>query len=33
VGSRLIQLIEEDASLAKLKTFITKLRRTLDAFD
>jgi tryptophan synthase alpha chain len=30
VGSRLIQLIEEDASLVSLKTFVASLRRALD---
>jgi tryptophan synthase alpha chain len=31
VGSRFIQLIEEDATLASLKTFISNLRRALDS--
>ena len=31
VGSRLIQLIEEDASLSSLKRFIVDLRRALDS--
>lgn len=31
VGSRLLQLIEEDATLSLLKTFISDLRRSLDA--
>jgi tryptophan synthase alpha chain len=31
VGSRLIQLIEEDASLSSLKTFISSLRKALDS--
>ncbi len=31
VGSRLIQLIEEDATLASLKTFILSLRKALDS--
>jgi len=31
VGSRLIQLIEEDASLSSLKKFIVDLRRALDS--
>ena len=31
VGSRLIQLIEEDATLRRLKKFIADLRRALDA--
>jgi tryptophan synthase alpha chain len=31
VGSRLIQLIEEDATLRSLKSFIASLRRALDS--
>jgi len=31
VGSRLIQLIEEDTTLAALRTFTTSLRQTLDS--
>ena len=31
IGSRLIQLIEEDATLTTLKSFITSLRQALDA--
>jgi tryptophan synthase alpha chain len=31
VGSRLLQLIEEDATLSLLKTFVSGLRRALDA--
>jgi tryptophan synthase alpha chain len=31
VGSRLIQLIEEDTSLSKLKSFVANLREALDA--
>jgi tryptophan synthase alpha chain len=31
VGSRLIQLIEEDTSLSSLKTFISNLRKALDS--
>jgi tryptophan synthase alpha chain len=31
IGSRLIQLIEEDATLTSLKTFITSLRKVLDS--
>jgi tryptophan synthase alpha chain len=31
IGSRLIQLIEEDATLASLKTFISGLRKALDS--
>jgi tryptophan synthase alpha chain len=31
VGSRLIQLIEEDATLGSLKSFVASLRRTLDS--
>ena len=30
VGSRLIQLIEEDATLSSLKTFVSSLRQALD---
>jgi tryptophan synthase alpha chain len=33
VGSRLIQLIEEDTTLAKLKTFVVSLRQALDSFE
>jgi tryptophan synthase alpha chain len=31
IGSRLIQLIEEDATLTSLKTFVTSLRKVLDS--
>ncbi len=31
VGSRLIQLIEEDGTLASLRSFVAGLRRALDA--
>jgi tryptophan synthase alpha chain len=31
VGSRLIQLIEEDATLGSLKAFVTSLRQSLDS--
>jgi len=31
VGSRLIQLIEEDSTLGSLKQFIVDLRRALDS--
>ncbi len=33
VGSRLIQLIDEDATLSLLKTFISGIRKELDAFE
>jgi tryptophan synthase alpha chain len=33
VGSRLIQLIDEDSTLASLKKFISGLRQALDSFE
>jgi tryptophan synthase alpha chain len=33
IGSRLIQLIEEDTTLAALKTFVARMRQALDSFE
>ena len=33
VGSRLLQLVEEDSTLASLGSFLTGLRRALDSIE